>query len=482
MSVATGARPGPRLQPMRWWWYLSVIPIGLGVAQRGIVVAVLAMLALLGLLAVLHLRTWAWATGALVVTVLTEAAARAGVLPDVATFADFGFVYLGLAAVLLRSDLRWTPAARRLAIALGTFLIVTCMSAILHQAEVLRPLVAFSIWAESFVLLLLFLLDPPTEVQRRRLLVCLGVLIAVQLPIVVVQAATLGIGDNVRGTTSNAHTVAALTSLGGLALVTWGYERSVGTGLVCLLAAAPYIAVVPLLAEAKQVIFAMPVAVLVLVATTRRLSRKVMFAAVLAAVFVYLTTSTPAGQLAESFLGRASAGNSGKLAGFMVAVDEMRREWTGVAFGLGPANGLSRTALLTADTHALREGAPLGRLNLAPAELAGQAEAEASIARGQDDSSFNSAISSATGLVTDFGIVGLVTFGWLLASVLLPLVARRRRLLARVALAAWAISVPLALTFDWWEQPPFMIPLAVVTGLAITPPIGHRRRPGPIPP
>jgi hypothetical protein len=469
MNVATGARPSPRLQPTRLWWYLPIVLIGLGVAQRGIIVAVLAALAALSLLAVLRFRTWVWATGALVITILAEELVRRGVLPDIATFADFGFVYLGLVAALLRRDLRWTPAARRLAFALATFLIIACMSAILHRTEVLRPLVAFSIWAESFVLLLLFLLDPPTEVERRRLLVCFGVLIAIQLPFVVVQAVTLGIGDNAMGTTSNAHTVAALTGLGSLALITWGYERSAGIGLVCLLATAPYLAVVPLLAEAKQVMFALPVAILVLVATTRQLSRKVMVAAVLAAIFVYLLTSTPAGQLGERFLGRASSGNSGKLAGFKVAVAEMRIEWTSVAFGLGPANGLSRTALLTADTHALREGAPLGRLNLKPAEIATQAEAEARITRGDHDTSFNSAISSATGLVTDFGVVGVMAFAWLLASMLIPLVERRRQVLARVALAGWAMSLPLAITFDWWEQPPFMVPLAVLTGLAITP-------------
>jgi hypothetical protein len=211
-------------------WYLLLVLIGLGVAQRGIVVAVLAVL---NLLAVLRFRTWVWTTGALVVTVLTELLVRASVLPDIATFADFGFVYL---------------------------------------AEVLRPLVAFSIWAESFALLLLFLLDPPTAVERRRLLVCFGMLIAIQLSFVVMQAVTLGIGDLVKGTTNSAHTVAELTGLGSLALITWGYERSASTGLVCLLAAVPYLAVVPLLAEAKQVIFALPVAILVLVPTTRQVS------------------------------------------------------------------------------------------------------------------------------------------------------------------------------------------------------------------
>ena len=255
--------------------------------------------------------------------------------------------------------------------------------------------------------------------------------------------------------------------LASLAVITWGFDRSVRMGLICVLATAPYMVGIPLLADAKQVLFAVPVAVLVLVATTRQLSRKIMIVGLLAAMLVYLMASTPAGQLGTTFLGRAVSGNSGKLAGLSVAVDEMRKEWINLVFGLGPANGLSRTAQLTADTHALRQGAPLGRLHLKPAELAAQAEAQAQVARGLDDSSFNSAISSATGLFTDFGFVGLVVFIWLLASVLIPLIERRREALARVALAGWAMSVPLALTFDWWEQPPFMVPLAVLSGLAI---------------
>jgi hypothetical protein len=129
--------------------------------------------------------------------------------------------------------------------------------------------VAFSIWAESLMLLLLLLVDPPTLAERRRILLCFGALIAIQLPFVIVQAITLGIGDNVKGTTSSAHTVGALAGLGGLAVVTWGFDRSVRTGLICLVATIPYLVVVPLLAEAKQVFFALPVAVLMLVATTK---------------------------------------------------------------------------------------------------------------------------------------------------------------------------------------------------------------------
>jgi hypothetical protein len=67
----------------------------------------------------------------------------------------------------------------------------------------------------------------------------------------------------------------------------------------------------------------------------------------------------------------------------------------------------------------------------------------------------------------------------MLACVPIPSIERRRHVLVRVAVAGWAISVPLALTYDWWEQPPFMIPLAVLSGLAILAASG-RHAPTPI--
>ena len=167
MRLATAQRLGSVLPGSQAWWYLSIVLIGLAVVQRGVMVAILAVLAVLAVVAVVNFRTWVWVTAALVAVMCSEVLARGGLLPDIATFADFGFVYLGLVAAVLRGGLRWTPVTKRLAVALATFLLVACMSAILHQDEVLRPLVAFSIWAESFVLLLLFLLDPPTAMERR---------------------------------------------------------------------------------------------------------------------------------------------------------------------------------------------------------------------------------------------------------------------------------------------------------------------------
>jgi hypothetical protein len=44
---------------------------------------------------------------------------------------------------------------------------------------------------------------------------------------------------------------------------------------------------------------------------------------------------------------------------------------------------------------------------------------------------------------------------------------RRRYWMAQAAIAGWVMSAPLAITFDWWEEPPFMLALALLTALAI---------------
>jgi len=223
---------------------------------------------------------------------------------------------------------------------------------------------------------------------------------------------------------------------------------------------------IPVLADAKQVIFSLPVAAVGFLSATRKLSRKVMIATILTGALALLLVALPAGKVATGYLNDAATGNTGKVIGFEIAFDEMRTEWVNVVFGLGPANGLSRIAYLTSDTHALRGSAPLSRLKLAPAPLPQQASAQARF--DPTGTSFSSPQSSAFGIFTDLGLIGLLAFFWVIGSTVLPLVRSRRGWLARAALAGWMLSVPLAFVFDWWEQPPFMVPLAILTGLALS--------------
>ena len=67
----------------------------------------------------------------------------------------------------------------------------------------------------------------------------------------------------------------------------------------------------------------------------------------------------------------------------------------------------------------------------------------------------------------DLGVAGLVAYAGLLGSMLLAL----RRTTSPEGLAAsggFAMFAVLGLIFDWWEQPPFSVVLAVLAGLALS--------------
>jgi hypothetical protein len=458
-------RVGLDAQVARHWWYAPILLVGAGVALRGPIVCVLAILGVLALLAVLQFRAWVWAAAALSITTLSELLARSGLVPDILTFADFALVYLGLVAVLVRGVRNWTVAAQRLLIALVGLFVLACLSAVLHGTEPLRPLAAFAVWAEPFVLVLLFFLEPPSQRERRYLLLCFGALVVLQLPIAVLQAATLGIGDLVKGTLTHAHLMAGFTVLGGLALLSWGYNRSLAIRLYSAVGALLFVVLVPVLTDAKQVTFALPAAALVFLAATKNIGPKVMTAAIVAGSLAVLLLAVPAGKVAADFLSGTATSNQGKVIGLETAFAKMRTEWPYVAFGLGPANGLSRIAYLTSDSHAQRGSAPLARLHLAAAPLPLEAAARAKF-NSIDNTSVSSPLSSALGIFTDLGLIGLLAFLWVVGATVAPLIRLRREWLARAALAGWLLSAPLALVFDWWEQPPFMVPLAILTGLA----------------
>jgi hypothetical protein len=411
------------------------------------------------------LPSWFWAAAALGSAMLMRGLTDSGVLPAILNFADFGFVYVGLAAVMTRHLHRWSPEARRLGIALLALLSATCISWALNPSDIARPFLTFALWAEPFAFILLLLVEPPSPRHERLLLGWFGILVALQIPFALYQAQTFGLSDPVVGTLTGsgagAHLVAGVAALAGLALIAWGYAGSVRRGLVTTVLAGPLIIGIPLLGDAKQVIFALPLAGLVLIGTTRGGMRRFAVAAPAILALYILLAFVPAGRTAFTFIEDASEGRAGKLVGLEVLADELDTSLSGWAFGLGPANGLSRAAYLTRPD----EGSPLLLLELEPARLPPIADAAA--ARVAGGTSFNIPLSSAVGVLSDIGVIGLITYGGVLLAVVSPLWQRRRGWLAQAALAGWVMSVPLAVTFDWWEQPPFMLSLALLTAVAI---------------
>jgi hypothetical protein len=456
-------------------WYVPIVVTAVAIWRWGLETRAVIIVGAFVAIAFAPLPGWLWATFALSASLILRLFTSSGLLPNVLDFADFGLVYAGLAAVLLRRGIRSRPEARTLAIALLVLLFTTCMSWMLQPSDISRPFLTFALWAEPFALILLLIAEPPSRRNARMLLGWFIALVAVQLPFAVYQAVNHGLGDPVVGTLSGsgagAHVIAGVGALAGLAVLAWGFAGSFGRAIMAVVISLPFLIGLPLLSDAKQVLFALPIAALVLAICAEGTLRKLLILVIPSLGLVLLLTLVPAGQVALTFIDQASEGQSGKLVGLQIVRGEFGTSLTSWSFGLGPANGLSRAAYLTRP----EKDSALSLLELEPAPLPPRADAVA--ARLSGGTSFNLPESSAFGVLTDIGVIGLLAFIGLIFSVMAPLWARRRTWLAQAALAGWVMSVPLALTFDWWEQPPFMLSLAVISGLAVSAivrPEGHR--------
>lgn len=417
-----------------------------------------------------------WAVCALVGALTFRAFVTLGWLPSVATYLDIPLAFGALSAALLRT--RAVPrSARAPLMCLLILAMATFTSWAIHPTEAIRPVLYLALIAEPFALLCALLVDPPTARVRRVLIVTALALVAVQVPLAFMQAVSVsavrvGLGDPIQGTLygagAGAHTMSAVVALGAAWVLS--SDRS---WLERIVLAMPLMAI-PLMADAKQVIFAAPIAA---VLSTRRWSRGNairILAAVAAAGFLLLYL--PAGQTAIRFLDGARTGQGGKERVASIVGGAITSDAASFLLGRGPAETVSRAAFMTTDLF-LQADSPLRSLHLHPALIALEAQEKAISASG-GGTSFNSGVSSALGILGDLGIIGAVAYALLFLSVVVPL-KRQRTSDAQVALFGWMLFGLLGVIFDWWEQPAFSVLIAVMSGLALT--SSSVRQPGPSP-
>jgi hypothetical protein len=223
--------------------------------------------------------------------------------------------------------------------------------------------------------------------------------------------------------------------------------------------------VIPFLADAKQVIVALPAIVLASrwgVGRLQFLGR----GALAAAAVVVLFTLAPAGNTAAQYIEQSRHGQGGKQATAEFLWHKLDRDPASLAFGKGPAETVSRAAFMTTDLFQ-RSGSPLAILGLSPAPIAVEAQGTAlAVTRGAG-TSLNTGVSSTLGVLGDLGILGLAVFLGLFSSLFMAL--RKETSAEGVAGASgFALFLVLGLVFDWWEQPPFGVFLGVLAGLALT--------------
>jgi len=407
----------------------------------------------------------AWVLAAVVAALTFKGLVTLGLLPGIAAYLDIPIAWGALlAGFLARSgsagragaQLRW----------LGLLAAAVFLAWAFHPSEVLRPLLYLALLGEPFAIVCALLLDPPSPRLRQFLVRSLVALVAAQVVLSAWQVRRFGLGspDKIQGTLwgagAGAHVMSAAVVLGCL----WLLASRRGRLNEWVLVAVAALVAVPIVADAKQVLFALPAAALVAGWRSGRYALVLNVGLMLSALAL-LIVFDPVSKDAIYRLQEARSGNNGKEQTAKIIWHRLDSNPASLAFGEGPAETVSRAAFLTTPLQ-LQSDSPLRSLGLRPATLAVEVQTQATQVSG-GRTSFNSGVSSMLGVFGDLGLFGAVAYLGLLVSVIRPL-WRRRSALAVTATAGWAMFAVLGFVYDWWEQPPFTVFLGVLTGLALT--------------
>jgi hypothetical protein len=385
-----------------------------------------------------------------------------GALPSVATFMDIPLAWGALTSALLRRDAR-TPDANRYLRWIVVLAAAVFIAAMLNGTELLRPVLYLGLLGEPFAIVGALLLDPPSPRARKTLLHVAAGLVAIQVPLAYLQFASHSNPDRVQGTLwgagAGAHTMSGIVAVGAFWLLSKGHGRIAWRrlALICLMLGVLFIA------DAKQVIFALPA--LALAVPLRRGQVSFLIRGMAVAVSIAALVSLPAGQTAVRFLQKDRTGASGKQAAAAFVWQSAVSDPTSLVFGQGPGESVSRTAFMTTDLL-LQPDSPIRVFGLAPAKTAVEVQ-DLALARSGGGTSSNSGLSSALGVFGDIGLFGAFAYAGLLGLTYFS-VRRRSSPEAEAAAGGWALFAVLGFVFDWWEQPPLAVLLAVLTAVALT--------------
>jgi hypothetical protein len=390
--------------------------------------------------------TAVWIGAALTAALTFKGLVSLGVLPAFLAYADIPLTWLALGVALTRGAFR---RELLILVALATAMV---LSVIGNATDPLRGVFYLLLLGEPIALCLALIIDPPEQGQTewlKRLAITLGV---VQLPVGMIEALRFGTGDPVRGTLfgaqAGAHVASGVAVLAGLWLL-YGKRRwmiVVGAALFLL----------PLLADAKQVIFALLCSLILVWGRARARGIIVLgLASVCAYAFLVLV---PASAMTHKVFREVESKHTGKVAAAHVVWSNLKRDPVHLAVGVGPAESVSRAAFLTTPLFE-SEHSPTAAIGLAPAQLPVVADYQAHELSG-GGSSFNSGVSSALGVLGDIGVIGAAVYAFVLFAAF-------RLAGSQTARIGLVMFILLGFAFDWWEQPPFSLYLALILALSI---------------
>jgi hypothetical protein len=462
--MAMRLRPPPTLPAVGIGYSVAaVVSVACGIAVTLAPVAALALLGIALVPLMVRAGAWSWALAALGSTVCARLLSETGLLHPAVVFMDFPLCVAAVATVLIRR--RSSRSGGVLGLLLLLVGLVAALSGIHAGQPALRTLLDLWLFVQPWLLAWALTMDPPGAGQRRLLVGAFLGGALLQVPVVVWQARIHGISDSVQGTYigngAGSHVVGAYAILAALAA--FGLAMR-GRSWLWIVAGSTLL-VVPVLSDAKQALFALPPAFLVLLLDRgrRTMLRSVSVVAALAIGGLYLSTINST-HIAVDLIERSTDSDRGTAAAWTLIWDRMQPSPPAMLIGLGPGQSVSRVALLSSE-GIVEPDSPVVQLGFHTAPLTAQIVA----GLGEEPSSFNSGVSSALGLWGDFGLLGLLSYSLLFVWAWRHL-GRRGNDLAPAARAALLLSFMLGFVYSWWEQPPFTVPAAILVGVACTDP------------
>ncbi|HEU5301590.1 MAG TPA: hypothetical protein VFW06_05045, partial [Acidimicrobiia bacterium] len=356
------------------------------------------------------------------------------------------------------------------------------LSALIHGTHPTRYVASTVLYLLPFLAIVALTRVELSVRQRRTVITTVTLVLIGQVPFALVQAAQSSNADDVKGTLlgtgAGHHVLGSVALVGSLALpALWRTPNPVLLGSVFV---GFFIA---WLSDSLIPLFIVPpliplVALLKLPpkpdpAWRRVRAQVLVMSLIVAGVFGFVVDSGGLGGGTQVKITNTLNPDRGKQAVARLLVVDLTERPVSVLFGLGPAETVSRLSQLTTPSGS-KEGSPVQALGLAPSQHYDEYRIAARIPAGQG-SSLTSATSSTLGLLGDFGIVGVLCYGWAFLHVARR-VWRLGTVLGAVALVGWIAMLLLGGAYDWLEQPPYTLTAAIVVGLALTDPAVRDRR------
>lgn len=328
------------------------------------------------------------------------------------------------------------------------------------------PALSFALYGVPFAAIATVALARPAKDSARLVIWLLMGLAALQVLLSVVQTPFASHPDEVFGLFTGLKIAPHLNGAIAGAVALWILGRA--TGWRETLWAAPFI-LVTILSDTKQALFLLPLALALSPAVSIRIWAFRLILPVLAALLALWSPAIPGvipdnygyavGEIERAVDTSGENGKSRKLAALEETTKRVVRTPGDLAFGLGQGQSVGYIALLSNQGS---DNSVSSSLGLEPSQI--QTE---EIGYWYGSGSFSSEFSSATGLLGDLGLLGVIAFLVAISGVAI-LVFRTQ---GADRGAVWSLGLyylAMGLVYIWWEQPVFTLFLGLLMAATFT--------------